>query len=1073
MALTGLPTGSGDDLVTVTPTGQYSVNGEGGTDTLRVDYRTLSSNIDYRYVANGWYTYTDDFFNRIDHYGFERYELWFGAGDDVLNGAGLNDSLSGGAGNDRITSGLGADSIDGGIGKDRWIADYSGLNVDVKISLLPTDWVTVAATGAQVRRIEEVTLASGSGADLLNVRSVTGNHSFDAGAGDDVFRVKSGVSSYNGGAGFDRLDADFSAATSRITQVYTANGWHKLADADGSRSVDFYGVEQFWLTGGSAGDSLWGADGNDKLIGNGGNDWLNGAGGNDTIQGGDGIDTWQANFGALTTGLTIDLNTDTASVASILGIEAIHALSGKGNDRLTAHAEAYNDSIYGNDGNDVISTGRGKDTVDGGAGTDTLVMNWGAISDNIIHRYTANGWYRYSDKAGDRVDYYGIERFDLTGGAGNDWLGGGSDKDTLRGGLGDDTLNSGEGRATIDGGEGNDLWEANLGALSVAAIFDAADSQANSQMTARSFDLRNIERVGLTLGAGDDSISTQGFALDDWVTGAAGDDTVNLGTGHDTFNAGDGTDLLILDYSAQTEAVTNRYTSNGWYRYAVGNDVHYVDHYAVEQFSVNGGNNDDVLTGGALRDTLRGGIGDDVLNSGAGTAMIDGGAGNDRWEADLTALSGDMVLNAAASQSTAQMVAAGFSVRRIEAVNLSLGIGNDDISTAGYALDDTVNAGDGRDKIALGLGFDVVNGGAGTDILVLDYSSATSRVSNWYTSNGWYRYGDTDGTMATDHYAIERFNVKGGLAGDLLDGGALADTLIGGGGNDVLNGGTGGADRISGGYGDDTWVMNLSASTLVHHLTLDASGAGVLSNNGSNLTSIENVQLSTGEGDDVIDLSASTGNHVLSTGAGNDLVNLGQGLHHSVDGGAGTDTLIGSAAMAEMGVRSVYVSNGWYSLRSADGAFSLDYYAVEQFDLTGSARSDNMFGHGGNDTLRGAAGADILNGGAGDDVLFGGAGADQFWFSMSDAGVDLIADAEVGDFLRLSGVGVNSLTSGDGTGIVAGQAQIQSSGGVTSIFLGLDGTAGYDFRVDLTGTFDVADFQILNSGYTGADLILI
>ena len=41
MAITGVPTGIGDDLVIVTPTGQHSANGEGGTDTLRVDYRTL------------------------------------------------------------------------------------------------------------------------------------------------------------------------------------------------------------------------------------------------------------------------------------------------------------------------------------------------------------------------------------------------------------------------------------------------------------------------------------------------------------------------------------------------------------------------------------------------------------------------------------------------------------------------------------------------------------------------------------------------------------------------------------------------------------------------------------------------------------------------------------------------------------------------------------------------------------------------------------------------------------------------------------------------------------------------
>ena len=1076
MAITGLPTTAGDDLVIVTPGTQHSVNAGDGTDTLRVDYRTLVTNVDYRYVSNGWYTFTDDFFSRIDHYGFERYELWFGAGDDVLQGAGLADSLSGGAGNDRIVSGLGADSIDGGAGKDRWVAEYGGLNTDVSVVLSAGNWATVAATGAQLRRIEEVSLTSGSGADLLDVRAVTGNHAFNAGSGDDVFRVKSGYSSYNAGAGTDRLEADFSAATSRVTQVYTSNSWYKMADADGTRSVDFYGVEQFWLTGGSAGDSLWGADGDDRLVGNGGNDWLNGGAGRDTIHGGDGTDTWQANFATRTLATNVNLNTATSSVAIISGIEALSLQSGKGNDNVIAHVGAYNDSIFGNDGNDLVSTGLGKDRVDGGAGTDTLVMDWSALADpsaHIRHGYVSNGWYRYSEKGGNSTDYLGFERFDLTGGAGNDWLGGGADLDTLRGGLGNDTLNSGEGRATIDGGEGNDLWEANLSAVAYPVIVDAADSQTNAQMTERQFDLRNFERVGLTLGGGNDRISTQGYGLDDWVNAGLGNDTVNLGTGRDTLNAGDGTDLMILDYSGQTQAITNRYMSNNWYRYAVGNDLHYIDHYAVEQFDVTGGSADDILTGGGLADTLRGGQGDDVLNSGAGVAVIDGGEGNDRWEADLSAQKGSLVFNAAASQTSAQMTVPGFSVLGIESVGITLGIGNDNFSTAGYALDDVVNAGDGNDLVAVGLGFDVVNGGNGTDILVLDYSTATSRVSNWYTANGWYRYGDVDGTMATDHYAMERMNVRGGTAGDALDGGALADTLTGGGGNDVLNGGTGGADRINGGSGTDTWVMNLAASTLAHQLVLDATGAGTLSNNGTVVTGIENVVLTTGAGNDVIDLSASTGNHSLSTGAGDDVIRLGLGLKHSVNADVGTDLLVASAGMSDMGVETVYVANGWNALRSSSGSFDLQYYAVDQFDLTGSAWSDNIGGHGGNDTLRGAAGADILNGGAGSDVLFGGAGADQFLFGVYEAGVDRIADAEVGDFLRLAGVAINSFSAGDGAGVVAGQAQVQTAGGVTSIYLGLDGTAGYDFRVDLTGSFGVDDFQVVNSGYTGADLILI
>ncbi|MFN3293726.1 MAG: calcium-binding protein, partial [Gemmobacter sp.] len=341
MGITGLPTTAGNDLVIVTPPGQHSANGGGGTDTLRVDYRTLTTNIDYRYVGGGWYTFTDDFDSRIDHINFERYELWFGSGDDVLQGGGLNDSLSGGAGNDVITSGLGADSIDGGLGHDRWIGDYGSLNLDVSLVLtIGNTWASIAATGAQIRRIESVTLTTGVGADLLDTRAQSGNHWFSSGDGDDVFIVNAGRSTFNGGNGFDRLEADFSAATTRVTQVYTSGGWYRLADGAGRLSVDFINVEQFWLTGGSASDSLWGAAGNDMLSGNGGNDWLNGGAGRDTIHGGDGVDTWQADQSARTLATNVNLNSQTTNVGTISGIEALHMTAGVGNDNLVAHAGA-------------------------------------------------------------------------------------------------------------------------------------------------------------------------------------------------------------------------------------------------------------------------------------------------------------------------------------------------------------------------------------------------------------------------------------------------------------------------------------------------------------------------------------------------------------------------------------------------------------------------------------------------------------------------------------------------------------------------------------------------------------
>ena len=159
---------------------------------------------------------------------------------------------------------------------------------------------------------------------------------------------------------------------------------------------------------------------------------------------------------------------------------------------------------------------------------------------------------------------------------------------------------------------------------------------------------------------------------------------------------------------------------------------------------------------------------------------------------------GTLTFNALASQTTAQGATAGQIVTHVEAVTLSTGAGRDTISTAGYALNDWINSGAGNDTLATGLGIDVVDGAEGTDLLVVDYSSATRAVTTFYTSNGWNRYAMADGTASVEYYGIEQFNVTGGAAGDALTGAAGKDTLTGNGGNDTLNGGAG-ADVIAGG----------------------------------------------------------------------------------------------------------------------------------------------------------------------------------------------------------------------------------------------------------------------------------
>ena len=136
MPITGTPTTIGDDIVTVTPTGGYSVNGDAGTDTLVLNYSTLTADIRYQDIGGSWFRYTDDVRSSMDFVNFERFNIAGGAGDDVIVGRENSDTLSGGAGSDQIYSGIGADIINGGTGVDLWTTDYSTLGVAVSVTLL-------------------------------------------------------------------------------------------------------------------------------------------------------------------------------------------------------------------------------------------------------------------------------------------------------------------------------------------------------------------------------------------------------------------------------------------------------------------------------------------------------------------------------------------------------------------------------------------------------------------------------------------------------------------------------------------------------------------------------------------------------------------------------------------------------------------------------------------------------------------------------------------------------------------------------------------------------------------------
>ncbi|MBE0546227.1 MAG: cadherin-like domain-containing protein, partial [Rubrivivax sp.] len=291
----------------------------------------------------------------LDGYWGGNNRLDGGDGDDVLkgsygiNGSGANDTLFGGAGNDTLLPLTGSDTVYGGSGNDSITAnDYPG---------------------------------DGYGVDL-----------FDGGDGDDVVSdiyFNGGFTYTNaatrlhldGGAGTDKISADFGNQTQDI--VFVGGASNSVDFADGSYLRNFEQLGSF--TSGSGNDSFILFDRGDNLIGAGaGDDTVNPGLGIDFVYGGAGNDLLILDYtlgdGAAVSGVSLvsgqywqrhDLNTS-ADLDRLFasGFERYHVSGGSKDDELYGGSDA--DVLIGNAGNDVLSGGDGNDRLSGGAGSDVF-----------------------------------------------------------------------------------------------------------------------------------------------------------------------------------------------------------------------------------------------------------------------------------------------------------------------------------------------------------------------------------------------------------------------------------------------------------------------------------------------------------------------------------------------------------------------------------------------------------------------------------------------------------------------------------------------------------------------------
>ena len=243
-----------------------------------------------------------------------------------------------------------------------------------------------------------------------------------------------------------------------------------------------------------------------------------------------------------------------------------------------------------------------------------------------------------------------------------------------------------------------------------------------------------------------------------------GQTTGGLASGRDWDSATDGEQTVPAD-GTRTVIV------NG----GDGNDVVTVLAKDTEVASVglNGGNDDDVLTGADSNDILNGDAGNDRLIGAKGTDLMNGGAGNDT-----------MVWNN------------GDGSDRI----------NGDAGNDGTEVNGNATLGDAftMEPEPGGVKF------KRTNLVQFTLDTATER----FEVNG---LGGNDSLSASAGVgALTLLSVDGGAGVDTIDGSDGADLILGGEGNDVLSGGGGddrvvgdrGADTMNGGAGDDTLVWN-------------------------------------------------------------------------------------------------------------------------------------------------------------------------------------------------------------------------------------------------------------------------
>jgi Ca2+-binding RTX toxin-like protein len=864
--------------------------------------------------------------------------------DDKLNGGAGNDTLDGGAGADTMTGGADNDTYIVDNVLDR-VVETDPIGKDGKPVSQGDDTVvaynidfSLASYGA----IENLTLIGAQKyvtGNALNNR-LTGNDAdniLNGGVGSDVMIGGKGNDIYyvddlgdqvveNVGEGYDIV---YSSVDFTIEDIAV-------------EEVTLTGTTAVYVKGNALANKLTGNDADNIIIGGAGNDTMVGGQGDDLYYVQDQGDVVQENSAEGTDTVVTWLNnytlSDNVENLTLVGDIATYgapnvAITGSGN-ALSNYllGNGHDNILYGYGGDDTLDGGYGADTLYGGIGDDTYIVD--GITDVVFENrnegvdtiLTSLSTYRLGDYTStgsfvENLTYTGAANFTGYGNLANNVITGGGGNDSLSGGLGDDTLNGGGGDDTLDGGAGNDVLQGGAGDDSMMGgagddtyyVGEIGDTVV--ELAGQGTDLvisgiadytlaNNVENLTLAAtvaikGSGNNLDNViKGNALGNQLYGFGGNDSLDGGDGADMLDGGDGADTLIGGRAADT---LYGGAGNDVYVFNRGDGLDTVSDDYRTTIQLDGGQ-DTLLFGANISQsdlwfTISGAdliIGlRDPANPSLAFASLTDKITLKNWFNTFNRI--ETIQFADNSTMTARQIVESLATIGNDtftwvdtAVNLSLNLGNDNVTTG--AFNDSIDGGGGNDTLTSGAGDDTLIGGQGNDIL------------NGGLGNDVYIYNRGDG----------------------------ADTISDDGGSDVLSFGAtitrdqltfslSGADLVISVTGTPTdkiilknWTdpaRQVETLLFADNPTLDARGIAEL------LVTAGNDTLTWTQ--TAINWAGGAGNDKLTTGAFNDTLTGGLG-NDTLDGGAGYDIAVFSGAIGDYTVTKQ--ANGSYTVTDKTGS---------------------------------------------------------------------------------------------------------------------------------------------------------